>query len=181
MSRFAVLIVAAGKGERAGLGLPKQYEKLAGTPMLRRTVEAFAGHDVRVVIGPGQQEMAADALEGLPLPPPVTGGPTRQESVRLGLEALAGDAPDFVLIHDAARPLVSRKVISDVVAALDSGTDGAFPMVAVADTLRRRDGAGWTLVAREGLYRAQTPQGFVFGKNPGGAPGACHERRHWQV
>lgn len=164
MSRFAVLIVAAGKGERAGLGLPKQYEKLAGTPMLRRTVEAFAGHDVRVVIGPGQQEMAADALEGLPLPPPVTGGPTRQESVRLGLEALAGDAPDFVLIHDAARPLVSRKVISDVVAALDSGTDGAFPMVAVADTLRRRDGAGWTLVAREGLYRAQTPQGFVFGK-----------------
>jgi 2-C-methyl-D-erythritol 4-phosphate cytidylyltransferase/2-C-methyl-D-erythritol 2,4-cyclodiphosphate synthase len=164
MPRFAVLIVAAGKGERTGLSLPKQYEKLAGTPMLRRTVEAFAGHEVRVVIGPGQQEMAADALKGLALPPPVTGGATRQESVRLGLEALAGEAPDFVLIHDAARPLVSRKVIGDVIAALENGADGALPMLQAADTLRRRDGAAWTLVSREGLYRAQTPQAFVFHK-----------------
>jgi 2-C-methyl-D-erythritol 4-phosphate cytidylyltransferase/2-C-methyl-D-erythritol 2,4-cyclodiphosphate synthase len=164
MPRFAVLIVAAGKGERTGLSLPKQYEKLAGTPMLRRTVEAFAGHAVRVVIGPGQQDMAAEALKGLALPPPVIGGATRQESVRLGLEALAGDAPDFVLIHDAARPLVSRKVIGDVIAALENGADGALPMLAAADTLRRRDGAVWTLVSREGLYRAQTPQAFVFQK-----------------
>jgi 2-C-methyl-D-erythritol 4-phosphate cytidylyltransferase/2-C-methyl-D-erythritol 2,4-cyclodiphosphate synthase len=164
MPRLAVLIVAAGKGERAGLGLPKQYEDLAGKPMLRRTVEAFDGYPVRVVIGPGQQDMAAQALQGLALPPPVTGGATRQESVRLGLEALAADMPDFVLIHDAARPLVSAKVIADVVAALENGADGALPMVAVADTLRRLDGSGWTLVPREGLYRAQTPQGFVFAK-----------------
>lgn len=164
MPRFAVLIVAAGKGERTGLSLPKQYERLAGTPMLRRTVEAFAGHEVRVVIGPGQQDLAADALKGLALPPPVIGGATRQESVRLGLEALAGDAPDFVLIHDAARPLVSRKAIGDVIAALENGADGALPMLAAADTLRRRDGAVWTLVSREGLYRAQTPQAFVFQK-----------------
>jgi len=165
MSRIAVLIVAAGKGERAGLGLPKQYERLAGRPMLRRTVEAFRGHQVQVVIGAGQQEMAAEVLEGLDLPAPVTGGATRQESVRLGLAALAEDAPDYVLIHDAARPLVSPKVIEAVVAVLESGADGALPMVAVSDTLRRQDAAGrWALVSRENLYRAQTPQGFVYAK-----------------
>src|SRR5262245_52846337 len=107
MSRIAVLIVAAGKGERAGLGMPKQYERLAGRPMLRRTVEAFHGYPVQVVIGAGQQEMAAEVLAGLDMPSPVTGGATRQESVRLGLAALAELAPDYVLIHDAARPLVS--------------------------------------------------------------------------
>jgi 2-C-methyl-D-erythritol 4-phosphate cytidylyltransferase/2-C-methyl-D-erythritol 2,4-cyclodiphosphate synthase len=165
MPRLAVLIVAAGKGERAGMALPKQYEKLAGRPILRRTVEVFAGLSVQVVIGPGQGELAAQALAGLDLPAPVTGGATRQQSVRLGLEALASDAPDFVLIHDAARPLVSRKVIDDVVQALERGADGALPMVAVADTLRRRDANGrWTLVARDDLYRAQTPQGFVYDK-----------------
>jgi 2-C-methyl-D-erythritol 4-phosphate cytidylyltransferase/2-C-methyl-D-erythritol 2,4-cyclodiphosphate synthase len=165
MSRIAVLIVAAGKGERTGLGLPKQYERLAGRPMLRRTVEAFAGYPVQVVIGAGQQELAAAALEGLDIPAPVIGGATRQESVRLGLEALATAAPEFVLIHDAARPLISSKVIGAVVAALEAGADGALPMLAVSDTLRRQDAAGrWALVPRENLYRAQTPQGFVYAK-----------------
>lgn len=165
MPRLAVLIVAAGKGERAGTDLPKQYEALAGQPMLRRTVRAFSGYQVRVVIGQGQQELATAALKGLDLPAPVLGGATRQESVRLGLEALAKDAPDFVLIHDAARPLISAKVIGDVVKALEAGADGALPMVAAADTLRRRDAQGrWTLVPRENLYRAQTPQGFVYAK-----------------
>jgi 2-C-methyl-D-erythritol 4-phosphate cytidylyltransferase/2-C-methyl-D-erythritol 2,4-cyclodiphosphate synthase len=133
--------------------------------MLRRTVEAFSGYPVQVVIGAGQEELAAKALEGLSLPAPVTGGATRQESVRLGLDALQKDAPDFVLIHDAARPLISRKVIGDVVAALEAGADGALPMVAAADTLRRRGPDGrWSLVDRENLYRAQTPQGFVYAK-----------------
>jgi 2-C-methyl-D-erythritol 4-phosphate cytidylyltransferase/2-C-methyl-D-erythritol 2,4-cyclodiphosphate synthase len=128
-------------------------------------VEAFSGYPVQVVIGAGQEDLAAKALEGLTLPAPVPGGATRQRSVRLGLEALEKDAPDFVLIHDAARPLVSVHVIADVVAALEAGADGALPMVAAADTLRRRgpDG-GWTLVDRENLYRAQTPQGFSFAK-----------------
>jgi 2-C-methyl-D-erythritol 4-phosphate cytidylyltransferase/2-C-methyl-D-erythritol 2,4-cyclodiphosphate synthase len=165
MPRIAVLIVAAGKGERAGTELPKQYERLGGKPMLRRTVDAFAGYRVQVVIGAGQQELAGQALAGLDVPAPVIGGATRQESVRLGLDALAKDAPDFVLIHDAARPLVSRKVIADVVAALEAGADGALPMVAASDTLRRAgDDGRWTLVARENLYRAQTPQGFGYAK-----------------
>jgi 2-C-methyl-D-erythritol 4-phosphate cytidylyltransferase/2-C-methyl-D-erythritol 2,4-cyclodiphosphate synthase len=162
MPRIAVLIVAAGKGERAGLGLPKQYEKLSGIAMLRRTVAAFDGHPVQVVIGPGQQDLAAAALAGLSLPAPVTGGATRQESVRLGLETLAVDAPDFVLIHDAARPFVSRKIIDDVIAALEGGARGVWPVLAVADTLRRHDEKGWSPVARDNLYRAQTPQAFRF-------------------
>ncbi len=165
MSRIAVLIVAAGKGVRAGTGLPKQYERLGGMAMLRRTARAFDGYAVQVVIGPGQDELAAAALAGLSLPAPVTGGATRQESVRLGLEALARDAPDFVLIHDAARPLVSRKVTQDVVKALEAGADGALPMLAASDTLRRKAADGrWTLVPRDNLYRAQTPQGFVYDK-----------------
>jgi 2-C-methyl-D-erythritol 4-phosphate cytidylyltransferase/2-C-methyl-D-erythritol 2,4-cyclodiphosphate synthase len=165
LAKIAVLIVAAGKGERAGTELPKQYERLAGKPMLRQTVEAFSGYQVQVVIGAGQEDLAGRALDGLALPAPVTGGATRQQSVRLGLEALAKDAPDFVLIHDAARPLISRKVIGDVIGALEAGADGALPMVAASDTLRRRDAADrWILVDRENLYRAQTPQGFVYAK-----------------
>jgi len=165
LAKIAVLIVAAGKGERAGTELPKQYEKLAGKPMLRRTAEAFAGYSVQVVIGAGQEDLAARALDGLALAAPVIGGATRQQSVRLGLEALAKDAPDFVLIHDAARPLISRKVIDAVIAALQAGADGALPMVAASDTLRRRDAdKRWILVDRQNLYRAQTPQGFVYAK-----------------
>lgn len=165
MSRTAVLIVAAGKGERAGTSLPKQYERLAGRPILRRAVEAFRGYPVQVVIGAGQEDMAAAALAGLVLPPPVIGGASRQESVLRGLEALAADRPDYVLIHDAARPLISAKVIAAVMAALESGADGACPMVAASDTLRRRDAqGGWTLVPRDDLYRAQTPQGFAYAK-----------------
>jgi len=165
MPRLAVLIVAAGKGERAGTALPKQYERLGGQPMLRRTVQAFQGYPVQVVIGQGQDALASEALKGLSLPASVTGGATRQESVRLGLEALAKDEPDFVLIHDAARPLVSRRVIADVIQALEAGADGALPMIAASDTLRRKGADGrWTLVPREALYRAQTPQGFAFGK-----------------
>src|SRR3569833_3676831 len=159
---IAVLIVAAGKGERAGTELPKQYERLAGKPMLRRTAEAFAGYPVQMVIGAGQEGLAARALDGLALAAPVIGGATRQQSVRLGLEALAKDAPDFVLIHDAARPLVSRAVIERTIAALDAGAAGAVPMLAVADTLRRKDGETWVTVPRAGLQRAQTPQGFRF-------------------
>ncbi len=160
MSRIAVLIVAAGKGERSGRTRPKQYEALAGKPMLARSAEAFGNLPVRVVIGPGQEALYAAALPGGAAP--IAGGARRQDSVRLGLEALAKDAPDFVLIHDAARPLVSAQVIENVVAALKAGAQGAVPMQPLADTLRRKDGENWTTIARDNLYRAQTPQGFRF-------------------
>jgi 2-C-methyl-D-erythritol 4-phosphate cytidylyltransferase/2-C-methyl-D-erythritol 2,4-cyclodiphosphate synthase len=94
----------------------------------------------------------------------VSGGATRQESVRRGLEALAPHDPDFVLIHDAARPFVSPTLVGNLIAALSGGAAAAVPLLAVADTLKReaRDGL-WTTVPRDGLYRAQTPQGFWFG------------------
>jgi 2-C-methyl-D-erythritol 4-phosphate cytidylyltransferase/2-C-methyl-D-erythritol 2,4-cyclodiphosphate synthase len=161
MSRIVILIVAAGKGERAGRAGPKQYEPLAGRPMLRRTVDAFSGWPVRVVIGPGQEALYRAAM-GSDAPAPLMGGARRQDSVRLGLEVLAAEAPDLVLIHDAARPLVSRALVERVIAALEGGASGAVPMLAVADTLRRKDGAHWVTVPRDGLQRAQTPQGFRF-------------------
>ena len=160
MSHVAVLIVAAGKGARFGRARPKQYELLRGKPLLRWSAEAFGGLPVKVVIGPGQEDLYAAALPGGGTP--VSGGTRRQDSVRLGLEALAKDPPDFVLIHDAARPLVSAEVIGNVVAALEKGARGAVPMLAVADTLRRKDGDGFVTIPRDNLYRAQTPQGFRF-------------------
>jgi 2-C-methyl-D-erythritol 4-phosphate cytidylyltransferase/2-C-methyl-D-erythritol 2,4-cyclodiphosphate synthase len=163
MARIAVLIVAAGKGERAGGSIPKQYAPLLGQPMLRRSVAAFAGRGIiQMMIGPDQETFCRDACAGLDLRPPVIGGATRQESVRRGLEALAADAPDFVLIHDAARPLVSRGLIDGVVAALEAGADAAVPLLPVADTLRKLEDGKWITVPRDGLLRAQTPQGFRF-------------------
>ena len=160
MPEIAVLIVAAGKGERSGRTRPKQYEPLAGHSLLARSAAAFGALPVRVVIGPGQEALYAEALPGAAAP--ILGGARRQDSVRLGLEALEKDAPEFVLIHDAARPLVSPAVIGNVVAALKSGARGAVPMLALADTLRRKDGDAWATIPRDNLYRAQTPQGFRF-------------------
>jgi 2-C-methyl-D-erythritol 4-phosphate cytidylyltransferase/2-C-methyl-D-erythritol 2,4-cyclodiphosphate synthase len=160
VSRITILIVAAGKGERLGRSKPKQYEPLRGRSMLARTIEAFHDHPVTVVIGEGQQALYAEALPHGPKP--ITGGARRQDSVRLGLEAMEKDPPDFVLIHDAARPLVSPAVIKDVIAALEKGAKGAVPMLALSDTLRRKDGERWITIPRDNLYRAQTPQGFRF-------------------
>lgn len=158
----AVLIVAAGSGSRHGGELPKQYQFLGGRPMLRHSIETFRDHPaidrVRVVIGAGHAELYRTAIGALRLEAPIEGGATRQESVRRGLEALATDPPDLVLIHDAARPLVSRDVISRVLAALDE-TDGAVAALPVVDTLRRECGG---IVDRNGLWQVQTPQGFRF-------------------
>ncbi len=168
MSGVAVLMVAAGKGERAGGTLPKQYAALLGKPILRWTIEAFSRHPkvtaIQVAVGPEQQSLYIDATAGLELRPVIVGGATRQESVRIGLEALAEAAPDVVLIQDAARPLVSQKIIDDVIAAIEAGADGAVPLLAVADTLKRSEAGKWSTVSREGLHRAQTPQGFRFTK-----------------
>src|SRR4051794_35393588 len=131
------LIVAAGKGERLGGGIPKQFRKLAGKPVLRWAVEALAGHpairSTRVVVGEGQGELAADALSGLDVGTFIQGGEQRADSVRAGLAAIDGDA---VLVHDAARPFCPHDVIDRLLAPLEF-FDGAAPVLPVGDTLAR--------------------------------------------
>jgi 2-C-methyl-D-erythritol 4-phosphate cytidylyltransferase / 2-C-methyl-D-erythritol 2,4-cyclodiphosphate synthase len=165
--RAAALIVAAGRGERLGGGAPKQYLPLAGRPLLRHALERFARHPrvaaVRVVIGAGQAEAYGRAAAGLDVLPPVEGGPSRQASGLLGLESLGALAPTHVLIHDAARPLLSDALVGRVLDALVEGAEGALPVLPVADTLKRLEGdAAVGGPDRHGLARAQTPQGFRF-------------------
>jgi 2-C-methyl-D-erythritol 4-phosphate cytidylyltransferase/2-C-methyl-D-erythritol 2,4-cyclodiphosphate synthase len=167
MAETLALIVAAGRGERAQTGsspgLPKQYRPLCGKPVLRWAVEAFAEHSavrcVQVVIRTEDRDAYEAATASLGLKPPVPGGTRRQESVRNGLEALAASGAERVLIHDAARPLVSHGLIDRVLAALDHA-DAVAPMVAMNDTLRRKTAQGYEILARDNLLRAQTPQGF---------------------
>ncbi|MGB5092910.1 MAG: bifunctional 2-C-methyl-D-erythritol 4-phosphate cytidylyltransferase/2-C-methyl-D-erythritol 2,4-cyclodiphosphate synthase [Parvibaculum sp.] len=164
---IAALIVAAGRGTRAGPGGPKQYRQISGQFVLQRSMMAYATHPlishIQAVI---HEEDAAGyglAAAGVArLLPPVTGGKTRQDSVRAGLRALAPLKPDLVLIHDGARPLVDRATISRVIDALGTHI-GAAAGMPVTDTIRRVEGtmAGET-VPRETLWRAQTPQGFRF-------------------
>jgi len=168
MPGIAVVIVAAGKGERAGGVVPKQYVPLLGKPMLRWTAEAFVRHPdvdfVQIVVGANDEAPYAEAMRGLTVLPPLAGGPTRQHSVMHGLEALSHHKPDYVLIQDAARPLVSAETIGLVIAALRDGAEAAIPLLPVADTLRKHDNGKWVTVPRDGLLRAQTPQGFRFDK-----------------
>lgn len=163
--RIYALIVAAGTGTRAGGAVPKQYQPIGGVPMLRHSVERFAHHGaitgVQLVIHPEHHDLYATATEGLTLLPPVFGGRERTDSVRAGLNALAAFNPDYVLIHDAARPFLSREVLDRLVTAL--GPDHAVaPVLPVPDTVRRHTGEGWEEVPREGLMRIQTPQCFPF-------------------
>ena len=161
-----VLIVAAGRGRRFGGALPKQYAPLGGVTVLRHTLQAFLSHPrvqgVRVVIHPDDVDLYRAASTGLDLLEPVFGGATRQDSVRLGLESLQDAGIQNVLIHDAARPFVTAALIDGVIEALSQHA-AALPAVAVADTLKRGvDGIIAETVARAGLWRAQTPQGFHF-------------------
>ena len=166
----AVLVVAAGRGRRFGGETPKQYSLLAGQPVVRHSLAQFMAHpaisQVITVIHPEDQADYDAATAGLLLPDSVFGGAERQESVRLGLEHLATGPtppPDLVLIHDAARPLVPWAVINRLLESLDHAA-GAIPGLPVVDTLKRADHAGaiTATLPREGLWRAQTPQGFHF-------------------
>jgi 2-C-methyl-D-erythritol 4-phosphate cytidylyltransferase/2-C-methyl-D-erythritol 2,4-cyclodiphosphate synthase len=154
------LIVAAGKGERAGGGVPKQYRPLGGKPVLRWAVEALAGHpavrSTRIVIGQGQEELAKASLDGLDVGELIHGGDERADSVRAGLAAVAGDA---VLVHDAARPFCPSAVIDRLLASLEFH-EGAAPVLPVGDTLARVVGSLEAPVDRNGLVRVQTPQAF---------------------
>ena len=169
MGGTVALVVGAGEGQRFGSELPKQYHLLAGMAVMRRSLLAFMDHPevtaVQAVIHPNHHDLYDQAVRGLALPVPVDGGATRQGSVFNGLESLASraaEAPSTVLIHDAARPLVDHGVISRVLAALET-SPGDVPALAVADTLKRGDDQFVeTTVDRQGLWRAQTPQGFRY-------------------
>ncbi len=154
--------MAAGSGSRFGTDRPKQYFVVAGKPVLRHAAEGLAT-EVDLMQPVGDAAEISAALSGLPHLPPVAGGATRQESVRLGLEALAPYEPDIVMVHDGCRPYLPAGTIAALLAALAT-SDGVIPAVPVADTLKRggSDGRIETTVPRAGLFRAQTPQAFRF-------------------
>ncbi|WCT74877.1 bifunctional 2-C-methyl-D-erythritol 4-phosphate cytidylyltransferase/2-C-methyl-D-erythritol 2,4-cyclodiphosphate synthase [Sphingomonas naphthae] len=159
-STTTALIVAAGRGERAGLGTPKQYATIAGKAMIAHAVDALAAHPaidrIQIVIGAGQSGLLAEALGDRTMPTPVIGGAERRDSVIAGLEAVPAGR---VLIHDAARPFLSVAVIDRLLAALDTH-DGAVPVLPVVDTIAAADGLLGDVRPRDGLVRVQTPQGF---------------------
>lgn len=168
---IAAIVVAAGRGERAtasGDAEPKQYRRIRGVPVLSRTIAALlevpSVRWVLPVINPDHRgRYAALSLEDPRLLPPAMGGASRQASVRAGLAALQGHAPDLVLIHDAARPFVDRALVEGVIAAL-AVREAALPVVPVTDTIKRSSD-GRTVSAteqRHELFAAQTPQGFAY-------------------
>ena len=168
-SRFAGttagVIVAAGQGLRAGQPLPKQFALWRGQPVVRHAAETMAAAGISpivVAIPAGADRIAATALLGVPGVRLVTGGVTRQDSVRLALEALVADAPGRVLIHDAARPVLPRTVLERLGRALDTG-DAAIPVLPVVDSLAHAHGSEMGAPApRESLRRVQTPQAFRY-------------------
>jgi len=162
----AAVIVAGGSGLRAGGETPKQYQLIGGKPMIWWTLKAFVDHPqiahVQPVIGEGHEKLYAGAVEGLNIEPAVTGGDTRQESCRAGLEALARHRPAKVLIHDGARPFASHGLISHVIAWLDRH-NAVVPGMPVAETLKLAPGGiVRETIDRSSMWTAQTPQGFKF-------------------
>jgi 2-C-methyl-D-erythritol 4-phosphate cytidylyltransferase/2-C-methyl-D-erythritol 2,4-cyclodiphosphate synthase len=166
---IAVVIVAAGRGERAGQADgPKQYRRIGGRAVLAHTLDAFASHpdigDIAVVIHPDDGDLLHAAIGGEPSKVRIVhGGATRQDSTRLGLLALADAKPKVVLIHDGVRPFIDKALIGRVAAAIDA-SHGALPALPVSDTLKREaaDGTILETVPRAGLHAAQTPQGFPY-------------------
>lgn len=163
--RTAAVIVAAGQGLRAGQPLPKQFALWRGKPVVRHSVETLLSAGVTpiaVAIPADCEDLVQSALDGLDGWFAITGGETRQESVRNALEALEGFAPDRVLIHDAARPVIPAGVIERLSAALDV-QPAAIPVLPVVDSLAHAEGGLMGAPARrEDLRRVQTPQAFAF-------------------
>ena len=171
------VIVAAGRGTRAGAGGPKQYRGLAGRAIIAWTAQAFLDHagvdGVRIIIHRDDHDEYRAAMTDLLAHPklmaPVDGGAERQDSVRIGVESLEADAPAHVLIHDAARPFIDAETIARVIDALQTH-DGAIAALPVHDTIKRAgkraggDALIDTTVPRDDLWRAQTPQGFRYDK-----------------
>ena len=167
MSAVFALVVAAGRGTRFGGTVPKQYLPLGAATVLRHAAASFTQHPriagVQVVIRDEDRAIFAAATAGLPLLPPVPGGAERQDSVRLGLEALVSHDPSRVLIHDGARPFPGSQLIDRVLDALDQAP-AAIPALPLGDTIKRvENGVIRETIDRSQLWRAQTPQGFHFG------------------
>ncbi|WP_372423362.1 bifunctional 2-C-methyl-D-erythritol 4-phosphate cytidylyltransferase/2-C-methyl-D-erythritol 2,4-cyclodiphosphate synthase [Salinarimonas chemoclinalis] len=172
--RIAALVVAAGRGARAGAGDPKQYRLVGGASVLGRVLAVFGAHAaidrILVVTHPDDGDFYARVVAGLDpgarakLVSPVPGGATRQASVARGLARLEEvGAPEIVLVHDAARPFLSHALIDGAVAATRA-SGAAIPGVAVVDTVKRVDEAGRVVETppRASLRAVQTPQGFRF-------------------
>src|SRR5471030_363653 len=180
--RTAAIIVAAGRGLRAGSGGPKQYRSIGGRTVISRAMEPFCRHPqifaVQPVLNPDDTAMFNDAVSDMRYQPPASGGATRQASVRAGLEALASQSPDIVLIHDAARPFVTAAVISRAIDAAEI-TGAAVPAIAVTDTIKLIGDNGHVEATpeRARLRIAQTPQAFRFDVILDAHRRAAHERR----
>src|ERR1700716_649517 len=165
--RTAAILVAAGRGLRAGAGGPKQYRTIGGQTVIFRAMEAVCRHPdvfaVQPVVNPEDAAIFNEAVAGLRHAPPTGGGATRQASVHAGLEALAGARPDIVLIHDAARPFVTSAVISRAIDAAGR-TGAAVPAIAVTDPIKLTGATGDVEATpeRARLRIAQTPQAFRF-------------------
>jgi 2-C-methyl-D-erythritol 4-phosphate cytidylyltransferase/2-C-methyl-D-erythritol 2,4-cyclodiphosphate synthase len=165
--RTAAILVAAGRGLRAGAGGPKQYRSIGGQTLIYRAMEPFCRHPqisaVQPVLNPDDIAIFNEAVRGLKHEAPAKGGATRQASVHAGLEALASQKPEIVLIHDAARPFVSAALISRAISAVSSSS-AAIPTVQVADTIKLVDTNGNIAATpeRARLRIAQTPQVFRF-------------------
>ena len=163
---FSAVVVAAGEGLRAGPGEPKAWRLLGSRPLVRWSVEGLlsaGAREVVVVVARDRLGAVDEALHGLTGWTAVTGGKTRADSVQAGLAALTCGRNQPVLVHDAARPFVNRAHVERLLAALDLA-DGAIPTLPVPDTLKRGEGLVDETVSREGLWRAQTPQAFRFGR-----------------
>jgi 2-C-methyl-D-erythritol 4-phosphate cytidylyltransferase/2-C-methyl-D-erythritol 2,4-cyclodiphosphate synthase len=164
---IAAVVVAAGRGVRAGAGSPKQYRKIFGIPVIKHTLSAFVRHPdiamVQPVIHSADAAPYRAATEGLEVLPPVFGGDTRQASVRAGLEALGPYGPQIVLVHDAARPFASETLITRAITAAREKS-GAVPVIPVTDTVKIVDGRGVVTDTpdRATLRLVQTPQAFEF-------------------
>jgi 2-C-methyl-D-erythritol 4-phosphate cytidylyltransferase/2-C-methyl-D-erythritol 2,4-cyclodiphosphate synthase len=168
MPDVAAVIVAAGRGTRAAGGdLPKQFRRIGGETLLRRTLSMFVAHAnvgrVQPVIHPEDIAYYRSSAAGIETLEPVFGGATRQASVRAGLEALSARAPDIVLIHDAARPFATPDLVSRAIEAT-AATGAAIPALTVTDTVKSVDAAGLVdkTIDRTTLRLVQTPQGFDF-------------------
>ena len=160
---FSAVIVAAGSGTRAGPGAPKAWRNLAGRPVLRWSLEAFSAAGARriaLVVAADRMSQAEGETADLPGVICVEGGAARAASVQRGLAALDGPLEEPVLIHDAARPFVTRAHVEALLSALDRA-EGAVPALPVADTLKRGEDVSVGTVDRAGLWRAQTPRPFA--------------------